>query len=82
MNNLIYLGIAIVLSVVGSLILWMRHRQPRSMEAGIEQFAKGLQALAPEQSSDQASRSPRTIGPSRPTDEHWVYRQRRESGSG
>lgn len=48
MSNLIYLAIAIVLSLVGSLILWYRTRQPRSMEAGIEQFSKGLKALAPD----------------------------------
>ena len=48
MSNLIYLVIAIMLSLVGSLILWYRTRQPRSMEAGMEQFSKGLRALAPD----------------------------------
>lgn len=48
MSNLIYLVIAVVLSLVGSLILWMRTRQPKSVEAGIEQFSKGLKALAPD----------------------------------
>lgn len=48
MSNLIYLIIAIVLSLVGSLILWFRTRQPKSMEAGIKEFSKGLRALAPD----------------------------------
>jgi hypothetical protein len=48
MSNLIYLVIAAGLSVLGSLVLWLRHRQPRSMEAGMQQFARGLRALAPE----------------------------------
>jgi hypothetical protein len=47
-SNLLYLVIAIVLSLVGSLILWLRTRQPKSMDAGIKQFSKGLQALAPD----------------------------------
>lgn len=48
MSNLIYLAIAIVLSLLGSLILWYRTRQPRSMDAGIKQFSRGLEALAPD----------------------------------
>ena len=48
MSNLLYLVIAVVLSLLGSLVLYMRARQPRSMEAGMEQFARGLRALAPE----------------------------------
>lgn len=56
MNNLIYLVIAVVLSLVGSLILWLRTRQPKSMEAGIEQFAKGLRALAPDRETGRGER--------------------------
>lgn len=48
MSNLIYLVIAIVLSLAGSFVLWLRTRQPKSVEAGIEQFSKGLRALAPD----------------------------------
>ena len=48
MTNLIYLGIAVLLSLVGSFVLWLRSRQPRSMEAGMREFARELQALAPQ----------------------------------
>ena len=48
MTNLLYLVIAVVLSLVGSLVLWLRTRQPRSMEAGIARFAKELKAIAPD----------------------------------
>ncbi|MBV8981700.1 MAG: hypothetical protein JO086_12430 [Acidimicrobiia bacterium] len=48
MTNLVYLGIAVVLSLLGSLVLWMRHRKPRSMEAHMQQFARELDALAPD----------------------------------
>jgi hypothetical protein len=48
MTNLVYLGIAVVLSMLGSLILWLRHRKPRSMEAHMQRFARELEALAPD----------------------------------
>ncbi|MBV8159430.1 MAG: hypothetical protein JO265_00755 [Acidimicrobiia bacterium] len=48
MTNLVYLGIAVVLSALGSLVLWMRHRKPRSMEAHMQRFARELEALAPD----------------------------------
>jgi hypothetical protein len=46
-SNLLYLLIALTLSVVGSLILWLRHRKPRSLESGIDEFSRELRALAP-----------------------------------
>ena len=48
MTNLIYLGIAVLLSLFGSLALWLRHRKPRSMEAHMQRFARELEALAPD----------------------------------
>jgi hypothetical protein len=53
MSNLIYLLLALVLSIVGSLILWYRHRRPRSMEAGIDEFNRELRALAPERREEE-----------------------------
>jgi len=47
-TNLVYLGIAVVLSLLGSLVLWLRHRKPRSMEAHMQRFARELEALAPD----------------------------------
>lgn len=48
MSNLLYLGIAIVLSVIGCLVLYLRNRKPTSLNAGIEEFQRELKALAPE----------------------------------
>jgi uncharacterized alpha-E superfamily protein len=48
MTNLVYLGIAVILSLLGSLVLWLRHRKPRSMEAHMQRFARELEALAPD----------------------------------
>jgi hypothetical protein len=54
-SNLLYLVIALALSAVGSLILWYRHRRPRSMEAGIDEFSRELKALAPERREGEHS---------------------------
>ena len=48
MTYLVYLGIAVLLTLLGSLILWLRHRKPRSMEAHMQRFARELEALAPD----------------------------------
>ena len=47
MNALVFLGIALALSLAGCLVLWFRSRQPGSMEAHIRDFARELDALAP-----------------------------------
>jgi hypothetical protein len=46
-SNLAFLGLAVVLSVLGLLVLWLARRRPRSMQAGMEAFNRELQALAP-----------------------------------
>ena len=43
-----YLVFAVVLSLVGVLVVVRRHRQPTSLDAGIREFSRSLQALAPE----------------------------------
>jgi hypothetical protein len=55
-SNLLYLVLALLFSVVGSLILWYRHRKPRTMEAGIDEFSRELKALAPERRGEDKSR--------------------------
>ena len=47
MSGLVYLGIVVVLSVVGCTVLWLRNRRPRSMEHSIKEFTRELDALAP-----------------------------------
>ena len=47
MSGVAYLAIAVALSVVGSLVLWLRYRQPSSLEHGIDEFAREMRALAP-----------------------------------
>ena len=52
MSGLVFLLAALALSVIGSVVLWLRHRQPTSMEQGIDDFSREMQALAPERPSD------------------------------
>ena len=56
MSNLIYLAMALVLSGLGWLVIWLRHRQPSSVEHGIEEFNRELRALAPDQSGQAPAR--------------------------
>jgi hypothetical protein len=64
MSSLVYLGIAVVLSLVGCTVLWLRNRRPSSMEHSIKEFTRELDALAPDGLSQEDSRGPR----SRPRD--------------
>jgi len=48
MTGLAFLLVALGLSVLGSLLLWLRHRQPTSLTSGISSFRREMQALSPE----------------------------------
>ncbi|MHB1488130.1 MAG: hypothetical protein ACYCS7_06895 [Acidimicrobiales bacterium] len=48
MTNLLYLVVPLLISVVVGLVVVMKGRRPRSVEAGIEEFSRGLKALQPE----------------------------------
>jgi hypothetical protein len=45
--NLSYLIGAVVLAIIGATIVLLRHRKPKSVEANMESFHRGLRALAP-----------------------------------
>lgn len=53
--NLAYLIGAIVVAVIAGVIIWLRHRQPRSVDANMASFRRGLSALAPDGSSAPAT---------------------------
>ena len=49
MSSAIFLLVVVGLSVLGSLVVWLRHRQrPRSVESGIDAFSREMRALAPD----------------------------------
>ena len=56
MSNLLYLGIAVAVSIVGIAVLWYRNRKPRSLNSGIEEFQRELRALAPDKRPDRNNR--------------------------
>jgi hypothetical protein len=51
LGNLVYLIGAVVLAIIGGCVVWLRHRQPKSVDANVESFHRGLRALAPEAGS-------------------------------
>jgi hypothetical protein len=60
-SALIFLGVAVVVSLVGIAIMALRARQPTSLESGIDAFKREMQALEPEDERRQrhAGRDPR-----------------------
>jgi len=49
MSALAFLAIAVVISAVGFAVLYLRGRQPTSLESGIDAFKREMQALSPEE---------------------------------
>jgi hypothetical protein len=45
--NLLYVGLAVVVSVVGYFILNLKNRRPGSVQHGVDEFSRELRALAP-----------------------------------
>jgi hypothetical protein len=60
MNALAFLLIVLVVSGIGSAILWYQHRSPNTLESGIEAFQREMEALAP---PDEEPRPDRRDGP-------------------
>ena len=56
MNAVAFLMIAVVISVVGSAVLYLRSRTPSSLESGIDNFRREMEALAPRDEQPSARR--------------------------
>jgi hypothetical protein len=56
MSALVFLLIALAISIGGSVVLWLRHRKPSSLEHTIDAFSREMQALSPDARS-RAQRS-------------------------
>jgi hypothetical protein len=60
MTAVAFLLIAVSVSVIGSIVVWLRHRPPTSVESGIRAFAREMDALRPgdrdRQTKDDTSR--------------------------
>ena len=61
MSALVFLGVAVAVSLIGIAIMALRARQPTSLESGIDAFKREMQALEPEDErrQRQAGRDPR-----------------------
>jgi hypothetical protein len=55
-SGLIFPLLAILLSAGGSVLLWLRHRDPTSLDHGVDEFKQEMQALAPEPGRRPGSR--------------------------
>jgi hypothetical protein len=53
-SNLIYLGLAAIVTGVGCTIIWFRQRKPTGVDNGIDAFKRELQALAPDHDDPSA----------------------------
>ena len=62
--NLAYLIGAVVFAVIIGGLVWLRHRQPKSVDANMALFRRGLSALAPDRDGTSAGvRDPAPIRP-------------------
>ena len=66
MDSVMFLGAAVLLSIVGTLVLWIRSRKPKRPWSGMQEFDEQRRALAPdddvndEDVNDERSASPGT----------------------
>jgi hypothetical protein len=56
MSALLFLAVAVVVSLIGSLIVLIRNRSPRSMDQGIDDFAERMRALEPDERGKERRR--------------------------
>ena len=49
MNGLVFLALALVISVIGTLVLWARSRQTDTPDSSIEEFRATMRALSEEE---------------------------------
>lgn len=67
MNALVFLLIVLVICAIGGFVLWLQHRQPTSMESGVDAFKREMDALAPPlddpEPKVQRPKRPRRPGP-------------------
>jgi hypothetical protein len=60
-SGVAFLLIAVALSILGSIVVWARTRQPTSWDSGISEFSKNMEALSQTRplDDDPSGRRPR-----------------------
>lgn len=56
MGNAAFVLIAVAVSAIGSLLLWLYHRRPRTFMSSIEDFQREMKALSHEEEEAQRAR--------------------------
>lgn len=56
MSGLVFLFIAVVVSVGGTLLLYMRNRDTASLDNGVTEFQREMSALSPDKRADERRR--------------------------
>ncbi len=73
MSAIAFLLIVVVVCGIGGLVLWVQHREPSTLESGVDAFRREMDALAPP--ADDAkpkvrrAKRPTRAGHPRPPDE-------------
>ena len=55
-GGLAFLFIAVVVSVIGTLVLYVRNRGSTSVDHGVEEFQREMRALSPDKREDDRRR--------------------------
>jgi hypothetical protein len=55
-GGLAFLLIAVVVSALGTLVLWMRNRGSTSLDHGVEEFQREMRALSPDKRDEDRRR--------------------------
>lgn len=53
MSALAFLLVVVVVCTIGGLVLWVQHRQPNTLESGLDAFRREMDALAPPEDASQ-----------------------------
>ena len=62
MNALVFLALALAVSVVGTIVLWARHRQTDTPDSSIEEFRATMRALGEDDADSVPGRGGRRGG--------------------
>lgn len=70
MTSVAFLLIVVVVCAIGGLVLWVRHREPTTLESGLDAFKREMDALAPVAGEPEPKlrRVKRPTRPGRPPD--------------
>jgi len=55
-GGLAFLAIVVVVSVVGTFVLWVRNRDATTLDHGVDEFRREMNALSPDKQNDERRR--------------------------